>query len=433
MLGLFRQACVRQKTTRSASRYVYPRLHALEERLTPVNDVQATLSGGTLTITTVDQLGAAEVLADDNDQEFVIVGLGPGSVAVDKTANTKVNGGTSEAFNGVTNIVIDLKQGDDKVTCKALELAGNLTFKGGDGFNQFDLNANGFQTNVKNVSIINTGEGGFFVISNGVTAIHGALTVTNGGASNTDLGVLVTDKITIDGAITFNNGDGDNFITFQGGDFEANGPVTIKNGNGDNFVAFESRNSTVFTKPISVTNGAGDNLFVAGLLGKSTSFASITINNGIGNNTTEFRSSVSDTINGNLSITNKAGDDNFLADSGKFAVTGNIKIKNGVGNSTTELSPTTTNTVGGSFSLINAAGNDSTSIFGTTVDYKSVNIQDGNGDSDFELTGTNLTVASICITNGDGFDTVNLSASLHLNVVTGGFKLKNGVGGTPRQ
>src|SRR4029079_14565088 len=87
---------------------VTPGIERLEDRIAPANNVLTSFSGGTLTITTVDQLDEASILAGDNDQNFQILAAGAGSVTLHKNGATTINGGIVDVpFIGVVNIVID--------------------------------------------------------------------------------------------------------------------------------------------------------------------------------------------------------------------------------------------------------------------------------------------------------------------------------------
>src|SRR6185369_12665462 len=117
-------------------------------------------------------------------------------------------------------------------------------------------------------------------------------------------------------------------------------------------------------QPITVVNGAGDNVFETNNLTKTFSVPSIKITNGPGNSRVTFDSSVSDTIAGDVTVTNSVGDNKFEVKDGAFSVGGKIKVTNGAGKSTTDMSPTGTNTVTGDFTLTNGIGDDTTTIGG---------------------------------------------------------------------
>lgn len=418
---------------RPAPRRFLSSIEPLEDRIAPANNVLTSFIGGTLTITTVDLFDEAAILTGDNNQNFQIIGTAPGSVSVHMSGATTINGGAADAnFTGVTNIVVDLKEGNDFLVCKHVDIPGDFTFKGGDGGNSLQFDGDAAASHFRNITFTNGNGVDNFAFLDGSPTLTGKLTINTGeGGSNLNIGFNSTDDVTIAGGISITCGAGGDNINFSGSDLSVNGPVTIKGGSGDNGVRFNYLDSVVFTKPFSFTSGTGNSVFdVGNSNNKSSSFAGITITNGIGNNRVTFQSKTSDTINGNLVITNGAGDDTFNVDSVNFSVTGFVKIKNGAGNSTTDITPTTNNTIGGDFTLSNAAGTDTTSIGGTTVSYKGVKITNGTGNTTTTLTGTDLSFASISSTSGDGADTFTVTATNKFEILTGGLTLKNGVGGS---
>lgn len=424
------------RRTSVASRWFRPRLEGLEERLAPVNDIQTSFSAvtGTLTIRTVDQVGEAEILANDNDQFFQILGAGPGNVTLHKSSATTINGGVADVpFTGVVHIVLDLKEGDDFVVFKGgFEIAGDLIYKGGEGGNGLNLDGDGGTNKLRNLTFTNGNGVDNFAFLDGNTIISGSVTINTGtGGSNFNIGFNLTDDVTIAGNLNITCDAGSDNINFFGDDLSIGGTVTIKGGSGDNSVRFNYDNSLVIAKALSIINGSGNDVVEFGnAINKSSSLASVTVINGAGNNTVRFKSTTSDTINGNLTITNGAGDCDFTVDSVDFIVTGKLLITNGAGTNKTDISPTTTNSVGGLFKLINLAGKDTITISGTTVTYKAVAISNGNGDTTTQITGGILTFDSISITNGDGLDTLNVTATTKFDVTLGGFTLKNGAGGS---
>ena len=113
---------------------IAPRIERLEDRIAPANNVVTSFLGGTLTITTVDELGEAEVLAGDNNQNFQIIGTAPGSVSVHKSVRRPSTEGADAAFTGVTDIVVDPGT-ETFLVCKHVDISGDFTYKGGDGNN----------------------------------------------------------------------------------------------------------------------------------------------------------------------------------------------------------------------------------------------------------------------------------------------------------
>jgi hypothetical protein len=419
---------------RAGRALITPCIERLEDRIAPANNIVTSFHAGTLTITTVDQLGEAEVLAGDNDQNFQILAAGPGNVTLHKNGATTIDGGVVDvAFTGVVNIVIDVKEGDDFVVCKAgVNIPGDITFKGGDGNNTFNIDGDvAGNTSLRNLSITNGDGVDNIAFLEGNTNISGKLTINTGaGGSNMNIGFQAADNVTIAGNVSITCGAGSDNINFNGNDLLVKGAVSVKPGSGDNSVRFAMKNSLVLEKPITVVNGEGDSVFEVSMTNKISSFAAIKITNGHGNNRVTFDSSVSDSIAGDVTVTNGAGGNKFEVDTVAFAVGGKVKVTNGAGNSTTDVTPTGTNTVTGGFTLTNLAGNDTTTIGGADVTYKSLKLSNGNGASTTSLTGVNLSFGSISSTSGDGADTFSVTAANKFEIVTGGLTLKQGSGGS---
>src|SRR5262249_7932847 len=132
-----------------------PRLEMLEGREVPTGNVTASLSGTTLLLTGVNNAN----IPANNDQEVIITGSGPGSVVVQGQNGTSVNlGGGPVVYDNVTNITINMNNGNDSVTIQAVEITGNLTYAGGAGSDTL-------------------------TIQNGATIIGGTLSI-NGGAGD---------------------------------------------------------------------------------------------------------------------------------------------------------------------------------------------------------------------------------------------------------
>ena len=411
-----------------------PRIERLEDRIAPANNVVTSFLGGTLTITTVDLFDEASALAGDNNQNFQIIAAGPGNVTLHKNGATTIDGDVADVpFTGVVNIVIDVKEGDDFVVCKAgVNIPGDITFKGGDGNNTFNLDGDvAGTTRLRNLSIT-MGDGvDNIAFLEGDTIISGKVTINTGdGGSNMNIGFNQPDNVTIAGPLSITSGAGADNINFNGHDLRLKGAVSVKGGTGDNSVRFAYQNTAVLEKPITVLNGpGGDNVFDVSNTNQTISIAAIKITNSHGNNRVTFDSKAADSITGDITVLNGAGDNKFEVDSADFTVGGKVKVTNGAGNQITDVSPAGGNTVNGGFTLTNPAGNDTTTVAGTNVTYKSLTLFNGNGNSTTQLTGTNLSFGSISSTSGDGLDSFTVTATNQLEV-GGGLTLKQGSGGS---
>ncbi|MGB8169215.1 MAG: hypothetical protein WCF18_17085 [Chthoniobacteraceae bacterium] len=406
-------------------------IERLEDRIAPANNVVTVFSGGTLTITTVDQLGEAEVNNGDNNQTFEIDGTAPGNVTVHKSSVTTINGGVADVlFTGVTNVVVDLKLGADSVTCKTLDIAGDLTMKGGEGGNALTLDGTGGTTKIRNVSFINGNGNDYFVIQNGKTVISSKLTLNfGGGESSSNIGTNPADDVSIGGDLKVTGGAGLG-VNFAGHDVSVNGSLGIKSGNGTG-VTVNTGNSFVIGKAVKLVNGNGNIQFTVGNnTNKSSSFAGISIKNGTGNTTVRFASTVADAIDGDLTVTNGTGAHLFQVNSKDFSVTGKVSLANGNGDNETKFATAGSITVGGSLTVTNKAGLDNFTATAAVVNFKDVKVSNGNGGSTTTLSGASLSFASVSVANGDGTDAFQVSSTNSFQVTKGGLSLKNGSGGS---
>ena len=113
-----------------------PRVELLEGREVPTGNVTGAFNAnsGTLTLTGVN----SNVIPADNDQDFLIAGLGQGSVSVQGQNGTTVNlGGGPVIYNGVKTITVNMNNGNDIVTVQGVEITGNMTVNQGEGSDAF--------------------------------------------------------------------------------------------------------------------------------------------------------------------------------------------------------------------------------------------------------------------------------------------------------
>ncbi len=420
----------------------------LESRALLAGTAIVTQSGGTLTITGVDDLTPAGITGNLNDQVITIVGGAAGAVTVAGVGTTVTGAGF---YSGVTAIKFDLKLGNDQATLTNVLITGALTYLGGDGNNNLFMDGVNGHT-YGSISVTNgDGDDKFRYLGTGDFAVTGAMTISNGdGAGDVQLGngnnvapditlgsfkytaadgsdeldlrpgtlsILGTTQVTtgdgdadvdiipvttlsLGGAVTITTGSDFNVISIGNSGTVTGKAVTITTGNGESEIELRG----TYTGAVSITNGSGSddleftNLSVTG---------NVTIKNGSGGSEIDFAGAVA--ITGSLSITNGNGEDLIGDDSGTWNslnVTGGVTINNGAGGSRVKFAPTGTFTVGGSLSVTAANGDDeiflepgNSASIGGSVTYST-----GNGDADTSVAGLgNTTInSSLTVTNGEG-------------------------------
>lgn len=337
-----------------------PMVESLESRLNLAGNVFVSFSGGNLFLT-----------GDNLSNALRIEGNGPGVFEV-AGVNTSLGGVANGVrnFAGVRNIFINMNGGDDVATFVTADLAGILSFSGGNGNDRLlfgegnnedqffgSLSAlmgagndevaivgEGFLGDAENNFtilgnvLINGGEGNNDVDFDSVVSLTlGNVLITNGfGNDFVDIGdVLVNTR-----SIVVNNGGGDNNLFLDGdftingnlivtggnGDDEVNpgdtgfdfftvtGAVSLNLGNGDNLVSFEQLDTFVQFGTAIVTGGGDD--FIE-FLGETTNLGAVAISTGAGNDGIDFISTVSTTIRGPVVIDTGFDDDTvtlFAAD-----------------------------------------------------------------------------------------------------------------------
>lgn len=418
----------------------------LESRALLAGTAIVTQSGGTLTITGVDDLTPAGITGNLNDQVITIVGGAAGSVTVAGVGTTVTGAGF---YSGVTAIKIDLKLGNDQATLTNVLITGALTYLGGDGNNNLILDGAAAHT-YGSISVTN-GDGAdlFRFTGTGDLAVTGAVTISNGeGEGEVDLGSNVATDITL-GSFKYTSGDGSDEVDLRPGTLSIAGTtqvttgdgnadvdiiplttlslggaltiatgsdlntisignqgivtgkaVTITTGNGDSEIELRG----AYTGAVNITNGNGsDDLEFRSL----SVTGNITIKNGSGGSDIDFTGAIA--ITGSLSITNGNGEDSIGNDSGAWNslnVTSGVTINNGAGGSHVRFAPTGSFTVGGSLSVTSGNGDDEVFLEpgGNASIGGSVTYSTGNGEAELDISGGgNTTInGSLSVTNGEG-------------------------------
>src|SRR5262245_2514978 len=403
MLGAFSPIFRHWKRRSHANRPGFkPRLELLEGREVPTGNVTASLSSGTLVLTGVNNAS----IPANNDQEVIITGSGPGSVVVQGLNGSSVNlGGGPVVYDSVTNITINMNNGNDGVTIEAVEILGNLNYNGGAG----------------NDTI---------TIQNGATIIGGTLNINGGAGDNTAfVGLDPADQTTV-GSFTVNNSTGFDTTIVGGSDFTANKNVTINNSSGGSDTEFQSAATVTVLGSMTINNGNGDDTILIGDSGTTlVALHNVTINNNAGLGITVF-DGLEHTITGNLSVTNgtSAAPDLFLTQGDTFVVTGKFTVNNGSGGSLTQFSSNLLIEIDGATSITNTAGDD-TEVFGNfggSIVLGRVTINNGaDAGATFFQGGDQNIFGNLQITNGTnsagadnftvGGDTFNVLGNITIN------------------
>lgn len=418
----------------------------LESRALLAGTAIVTQSGGTLTITGVDDLTPAGITGLLNNQEITITGGGAGTVTVAGVGTTVTGAGL---YSGVTAIKIDLKLGDDIATLTNVQITGVLTYLGGDGNN--DLTLNGASGHTYGSIVVTNGDGGdeIRLTGTGDLSVTGAVTISNGeGEGFVQLGDNASSDVSL-GSFKYAALDGSDKVAFQSGTVAIAGTTQITTGEGTTDIDLKPSLSlalggattitaghdfnqinigdfgSVSGKAVTITTGNGNSEILlrgiyAGAIGITngngfddlqlnalTVTGNVTIKNGAGGSETDFKDAIS--IAGSLSITNGNGEDRIGDDSASWSalsVTGGVTLANGAGGSRVKLAPTGAFTVGGSLSVTSGNGDDEVFVEpgGNTTIGGSVTYSTGNGEADLDISGLgNTTInGSVSVTNGEG-------------------------------
>ena len=352
-----RRSLGRIKTAAREARRFRPVLEGLEARWNPAN-VTASVLNGVLTLTAT--AGAfADQIKISNDST-------PGRLDLDGTGTT-INGSTSLVVKGVRSIVCTMKGGNDTVTFDA-NIRGDITFNGGGGTNELDLDSNAWvggsvlylngttAANDDNLSV----SGFNIVIGRNVIADYGE------GTSQTILSGVIGGKV----AITA--GSGADIVSTNG--LSLTRSLTASLGDGDNFVGVESASDNI--------SGSGSTTFLGGALFVTTGGGADTIE--IGQEDSVYVLGSATLLTGN----ELAGGDTVKIDNTEFSA--NVTLDLGGGNDfaffdTVDVLNDSTD-IGGTLSVFGRAGND-TIAFGQAsgarvVFLSSPPVLDGNSGTD---------------------------------------------------
>jgi hypothetical protein len=325
----------------------------------------------------------------------------------------------------IGSVTITNGDGSDNLTLqhatKGLTITGALTINNGIGGSSTTLGSAGDKIGIGSVSVTN----GTGFDSLGTTAASfsttGAMAINNGsGGSITNLRAATT---TLGGLLSITNGAGNDNLQagtgFGGDSFSASKGITIVNGTGGSSTDFEA-GTTSITGNVAVTNLDGGDYFYVGTKGTANNFAvsgNVTINNGVGTSQTLMGTKVQTNVAGALSVTNGAGDNLFDLGGGKgggFGL-GSLSIKDAGGGSISFDAPTVA--IVGAVTVVNGDGFssfDTHQAGATTNSFSagSVSITNGNGNSQINLRAANINAitGALTIKNGNGDNNLLIGA-----------------------
>ncbi|HKB01971.1 MAG TPA: hypothetical protein VKD90_07105 [Gemmataceae bacterium] len=447
-----------------ARRSLRPSLESLEARDTPAGTVAATFAGGRLTLTG-DAAGNVLLLTQGPDDRLTISGnksgtqfqLNGGPALGTITLPTRVTGG----------VAINLGDGADELMIDGVKLPGALVINGGNGAgdgpagNTVRLNGVhiGGSLGITNLAgadatyltgtvdvdgglVIRNGTGGSTVLGDETTAltVGGAFSVVNGsGFDKVDLwqalGVAVRSLAFRSGS----DGDGSYYRVHPAGDLTVAGGVRVINGAGEDRIQLGAGENVAIRGAVVIQNGDGGS-FNNMIAGTDLSIGQVAITNGAGddyndihtyetasirgnvrfvNGSGEGHNYVGDgnlfTIGGNVAFINGAGRDLNTVFSGELRINGTVIARNGDGDSDTSVAAETRLVVGGPTRITSGAGKDLVYIGAGRVEWDTTPVVDvgrvlvnlGNGGSDTQIRGTQLTVRGhLDVIAWDGVDNV---------------------------
>ena len=358
-----------KKRKSGPARSFRPAIESLESRLNLAGNVVATFSGGNLNLT-----------GDNLANELRIVGNGPGVFTV-TGVGTALDGEDDgeQDFENVRNIFINFKNGDDVATFVTAELAGLLSYLGGNGNDELNFGEfnNEDQSLGRLTAIMGAGDDIVEVDGEDSFEILGAVVVRGGDGDNSfDLDPI--ESLTM-GTVSVVNGSGFDFVDF--GDTVVNArSIVINNGNGGSFLFIDG--DVTIQGDLIVNAGNGNDLVNPGDTGGDflRVSGSVVFNLGNGNNESSFEQ-LSTEIGGGLTITGGSGEDFIEFDGDEVSVRRSVTLVTGSGDDAIEMDSAVGTTIRGGLVINTAQGLDSITLFAVDVaGATTVNTGEGNDE-----------------------------------------------------
>lgn len=384
----------------SRSRKCRLNLESLEARQMMAGDVDATLAGGTLTISG-DGLGNGLAIHNSSPGTVTVRGLSQAGSA------TTIDGQATANFTNVKNILVSLNGGDDQLVLTDLSLKGSVNVLLGEGadnvgLGNFDDSHGLFDNAVDSL----TGE----------LAIQGNLTIGLGEGSNT----LVARGVTVGKLSTISAGSGTDLFEFEDDGtigqpgyvpaFNAGKGLTLTTGNGANTMRFRGATLQNLIMPlgsstdiVSLENvNVAKNVLITGLDGANEyhftgiEAKSIDIISGSGGDEYELEDLI---LTKSLRIIDALGDDVLNLDD---STAKSVELIMGGGEDDIILDNVT---LSGSLDIDTGLNDDTVTLNEVTA--KSINISLGLGNDTLTATDVDVTKSGV-VNAGDGNDEVDI-------------------------
>jgi hypothetical protein len=295
----------------------------------------------------------------------------------------------------------------------ALTVGGTFSVVNGSGFDKVDLwQAQGVAVRSLVFQSGSDGDGSYYrVHPAGDLTVAGGVRVINGaGEDRTQLGA--GENVAIRGAVVIQNGDGGSFSNMIAGTDLSIGQVTITNGAGDDYNDIHTYETASIRGNVRFVNGTGEG---HNYVGDGNLF----------------------TIGGNVTFVNGSGRDLNTVFSDELRISGAVTVRDADGGSDTSVAAETRLVVGGPTRVISGAGTDLVYIGAGRVEQDTTPVVDvgrvlvnlGDGGSDTQIRGTQLTVRGhLDVSAWDGVDNVYVGTEADSGSVAGDLFIDIGPG-----
>jgi hypothetical protein len=392
---------------------IRPSLEALEVRDTPAGTVTATFANGRLTLTG-DAAGNVLLITQGPDERLTISGNKSG------TQFQLNGGPARDAVTlpaPVTGLVtLNLGDGADELMIDGVELPGMLTINGGNGAGDGPA---GNTVRLKGVHVggslgITNLAGADATYLTGIVDVDGGLVIRNGVGGSTVLGDQTT-ALTVGGAFSVVNGAGFDKVDLWQALGVAVRSLAFRSGtDGDgSYYRVHPAGDLTVAGGVRVINGAGEDRTQLGAGENVAIRGAVVIQNGDGGSFSNMIAGTNLSI-GQVAITNGAGDDfNDIHTYETASIRGNVRFDNGSGEGHNYVGDGSLFTIGGNVAFINGSGRDLNTVFSGELRIRgTVAVRNDDGDSDTSVAAeTRLVVGGLTrITSGAGKDLVYIGA-----------------------
>lgn len=428
----------------------HPVIEALEPRLAPAGVIAVSVNAsGTLVLGTVAGL--------DGDEKVTIERLSDGNYRLTPDAGVQLriggaNFNTAQVISGVTaGLTANLGAGDDVVRLTNAVFTKGVSINLGHGSNAFTMT----DSNIAGALTYTGGDGVDVVTFAGAHAsVGGATTLKLGGGADDVLGPVT--KLIFNKGLTIDAGTGNDEIRLanaEASNLRVVGNLTVVGGAGDDLLALGATNTTVVvTGTLKLTDASGNE--TVQWAGTSVEAGSVSLLVGAGNNSL-LSTATNVFVAKNLQWTSSTGTDNFDLRGTGLRVGGSVSVALGSGGGSAEIRPGSWLHVGGSLTMsgsgtgrdleananeifiggkvtMNAGTGDGVvQLFGFSGIYlgAGANLSSGAGDTNLGINGNYSFVSngSVTISNsGLGSSSIFIGGFNHSTVIDGNVTLKGG-------